>query len=72
MMGKRQARRRKPRERLPTLPKKYVPYSPNFLYDHGKAGYLTSGHEAEARRDLSEKRSGRISRMLVRLLGGRG
>jgi hypothetical protein len=71
MMGKGQARRRKLRQRLPPVPK-HVPYSPNFLSDHGQLGYLTTGHEAEARRELSEKRPGRFAQMLVRLLRSRG
>lgn len=69
-MGRGRARRRKQKVRLPALPK-YIRYFPNFLRDRGPAGYLTTGHEAEARRELSEKRPGRLALMFVRLLGGR-
>lgn len=63
-------RRRKPKQRLPRVPK-YVPY-PRGGYRWRLGGPLTAEHEAEAKAAERAKQPTRIGTMVLRWLGGGG
>lgn len=69
-MGASGKRPRKPRQKLPPVPNYVRP--PRYGRYWRLGGPLTSDHEAEARAAERSKPTGRLGRLVLRLLGGSG
>ncbi len=67
-MGSSGNRPRKPKQRLPRIPK-YVPY-PKYGIRWRLGGPLTADHEAEAIAAQRAKKPGRVGKFVLRILGG--
>jgi hypothetical protein len=66
-MGSSGSRRRKPKQRLPRVPK-YMPI-PRYWVRGRLGGPLTSEHEAEAIAAERAKKPGRLGLLVLRVLG---
>jgi hypothetical protein len=67
--GTKGKRPRKPRQRLPPVPR-YVRYSGGGRRYWRLGGPLTKEHEAEAKAARAAKPPGRLGRLVLRVLGG--
>ncbi len=70
MSPRRKPKPRRPRQKLPPVPK-YVRYSGGGRRYWRLGGPLTTEHEAEALAARSAKPPGRLGRLVLRVLGGK-